>query len=599
MLEFVIDRMRRSLVLALLLLIPIPLVAIPTFELQDNRERLESFGKDPVFVPVIEAVNERNFEQAARLLAELKATMGNRFEVWEIEGTLRLIEDRPVEAAGALERALELNPGSPEVNVKYAVALFLQSKVEAAEAQLKEVLRQRPNQTYALRYLARIADSRGDVGAATRYYQQVIDQQQPIYTPMYSEFANFLLRSGQPGAVNKLLRPVLRSDAPADLHIVLMHAAIATNDLALARKEVANAQSRGLSRDDSRLYRALIDRAAGDHAAAERALRQLNTSYPDNPIVAYELAATLASSGDVEEGLTLADDLATQLSAKHVLRMDIADLMLTHGRGEAAAEVLGPALLGQPDVRALVLAIRAAMQSGDTDSGLRYSDGITDSYPFLEEVYLLRTTVLQSAGRSEEARALARLASERFPESVDVWVSRIGLLMSQNRLQGALETGEEALTQHPKHPALMFQIANIHEMAGRPDSAEAIYLELVETPGVNVVALNNLALLLARDTERRGEALGYAQQAYDLNSQITTIEDTLGWVLHLNGRSDEALAHLRSASRKAPDDSEILCHLGIVSTETSQAGAPKLIEECLALGPPQELATTVRALSGR
>jgi tetratricopeptide (TPR) repeat protein len=198
-----------------------------------------------------------------------------------------------------------------------------------------------------------------------------------------------------------------------------------------------------------------------------------------------------------------------------------------------------------------------------------------------------------------EAYDLRGALRARKPDSIEMWVSHIGLLMTQGMLEAALDVGENALAAHPEDPALLFQIANINEMAGRPGRAEAIYSELAQRPGLGVAALNNLALLLAKDSARLGEALDYAQQAYELSPQWSTIEDTLGWVLHLNGRSDEALARLRSALQKASGDSEILCHFAIAASDAGEPDASDLIQECLAAGPPQQLDAAVRSLASR
>ena len=86
------------------------------------------------------------------------------------------------------------------------------------------------------------------------------------------------------------------------------------------------------------------------------------------------------------------------------------------------------------------------------------------------------------------------------------------------------------------------------------------------------------------------EALGLAPNS-------AAVQDTHGWVLHLNGRSTEGLASIKAAHNAAPDDAAVICHLGLVSAAVGGAGSARAqLERCVALDPDPKLSAAARRL---
>jgi Tfp pilus assembly protein PilF len=154
-----------------------------------------------------------------------------------------------------------------------------------------------------------------------------------------------------------------------------------------------------------------------------------------------------------------------------------------------------------------------------------------------------------------------------------------------------------ALTRNPNNLPLQFVEANVHELAGNAAEAEAIYRRLANEDATRVASLNNLANLLATRPERRQEALAFARQAISAAPGSPDVQDTLGWILHLNGESADAIAYLRDAARQAPANAGIVCHYGIVKAKVeSAASARGDLERCLELKPEPALARAATGL---
>jgi len=79
------------------------------------------------------------------------------------------------------------------------------------------------------------------------------------------------------------------------------------------------------------------------------------------------------------------------------------------------------------------------------------------------------------------------------------------------------------------------------------DQAIATYKQLLDRHPDDITAMNNLACLYAEmvNPPQPAEALKYSQRAYDqmqsTNHMVPRISDTQGWVLILNGRTDEGI----------------------------------------------------------
>jgi tetratricopeptide (TPR) repeat protein len=70
---------------------------------------------------------------------------------------------------------------------------------------------------------------------------------------------------------------------------------------------------------------------------------------------------------------------------------------------------------------------------------------------------------------------------------------------------------------------------------------------VVEAQPQNIIALNNLAYLLADHTNDTDDALKFAQKAKELAPNDVNVEGTIGWAYFRKGLYDNALRHLQDA----------------------------------------------------
>jgi Flp pilus assembly protein TadD len=79
-------------------------------------------------------------------------------------------------------------------------------------------------------------------------------------------------------------------------------------------------------------------------------------------------------------------------------------------------------------------------------------------------------------------------------------------------------------------------------------------------------------------------ALPIAEQAVKLNPNDPAILDTLGWVLHMKGENDRALAILQKAKSGLPGNATLRYHLGLTLLKIGRKDDAKTeLEEALAI----------------
>src|SRR4029453_3386877 len=106
---------------------------------------------------------------------------------------------------------------------------------------------------------------------------------------------------------------------------------------------------------------------------------------------------------------------------------------------------------------------------------------------------------------------------------------------------------EEALTLDPRLTAAEKALALLDDQDRRYASAIEHYKRVVAQSPNDVLALNNLAFLIATRTNNVGDALPLAERAATLAPRDVNVLDTLSWVHYLNGNPRRAGALLQQA----------------------------------------------------
>jgi tetratricopeptide (TPR) repeat protein len=137
--------------------------------------------------------------------------------------------------------------------------------------------------------------------------------------------------------------------------------------------------------------------------------------------------------------------------------------------------------------------------------------------------------------------------------------------MVQRQPDLAVQVLQSGLAANPESEELQMLLASAHSDQGRIDSAITAYEATLKLNPHNVLAANNLAVLLV---DFKGDQPSL-QKAFSLSRDFEKeaphplFLDTLAWVRLKMGQQEEALRLLKNAITKSPDLSVLNYHLGM------------------------------------
>jgi uncharacterized protein HemY len=155
--------------------------------------------------------------------------------------------------------------------------------------------------------------------------------------------------------------------------------------------------------------------------------------------------------------------------------------------------------------------------------------------------------------------------------------------LEQGHPEAARKNLNAVLTTQPANMTALLLAARADEAAGDRASVIARYRAVLAVDNSNVIALNNLAYTIA--PENPDEALKFAQQAVERDSESAYVQDTLGWVYYRKGLYSMAMRYLKTAvDRESTPRRQF--HLGMCYLKNGdQTNGQKLVSDALQKNP--------------
>ncbi|MCG7923574.1 MAG: tetratricopeptide repeat protein [Candidatus Thiodiazotropha lotti] len=155
--------------------------------------------------------------------------------------------------------------------------------------------------------------------------------------------------------------------------------------------------------------------------------------------------------------------------------------------------------------------------------------------------------------------------------------------------------------QNSLDPALGIELANTQDKLGQVDESIQIYQQILDKNPDNVLAANNLAMILLRgkpDQTKQDQALKLVEGFSTSENPI--VLDTLGWTHYKRGETDKAISVLRRALRKNSNIPEIDYHLALAYKQIGNMDAAKThLDAALSSGKPFEGISEAKSLQAR
>lgn len=321
----------------------------------------------------------------------------------------------------------------------------------------------------------------------------------------------------------------------------------------------------------------------GNLSEAAEALAQLVEAQPDNVTARRLLASTQWRAGDFDAVIATLAPIGDQPGADSYSLTLMARAYESQGNRQTASLYLDRAAtvrasaplndIVQPhddadaaDASAKVALARRLLVSGDIRQGLDIALALQRDNPGAPDAHLLAGDAWSAAGRPMAAiEAYRRAANLRFSEGVALRM--IAALSHIGRPAEAARVLDLFLSQNPMSVRVRTLQADLLMARSRFADAAKVLEDLRQRVGDGDVAVaSNLAWCYYR-TDRMGDALDIADEAYRLAPANPRISHSYGWILYKSGRNPRgALALLRQAAAQAPDWPLARAHLAEAET---------------------------------
>ncbi len=174
--------------------------------------------------------------------------------------------------------------------------------------------------------------------------------------------------------------------------------------------------------------------------------------------------------------------------------------------------------------------------------------------------------------RSKEAVMVLEKARVAQPSNTNVLLFLgMGYLDTQKpeKAVAVLEKGVELSTADAQ---MQFQLGVAYDKLGKQDAALLQFNKVLQLDPRNAAAMNYIGYTYAEQGVKLPEAEALLRKANALDPDSGAYMDSLGWVLHKEGQSNEAIPYLIKASEKTPD-ALIFDHLGDAYAGAQQTAA--------------------------
>jgi tetratricopeptide (TPR) repeat protein len=478
-----------------------------------------------------------------------------------IQALLFANEDRHDRAAAELREAIVSDPDDPDLRARLAHELVKLGQIDAAESEARQALRL-GNCVEAYLSLAEVYRGRNDLHGAVAALEQAVHAD-VSRQDSYLELARAQHQAGDLNASRATLADMAhRFPDSVDAHYHYANALAGVGDLKNAAAELRRGLDIDPSHSDSRVRLAEVLLSAGKPNDAIEVLRDGLDRSDDNLPVAEPLVDLLLRRGDIEGAR---DVLATtdRDESDPVRDVAVANMLRSAKQPARARELVDAALRRQPEFgRARLLSAALYEDASDGKSALAEYSKVGDETKEYPDAVRHSAQILYASGKLNDATRLSRAALAKHPDDEDLLTLAAEFDEKSGDLPGALKRLEAAVARQPRNETLLYALGQTIDHTGDWHHAVAVMQGLLKLNPTNAGALNFIGYAYADRGIELVEAERLLRRAMAAAPGNGFIEDSLGWCLFKQGKVEAAVEALAEATELAPDEPEILRHLG-------------------------------------
>lgn len=489
-----------------------------------------------------------NYPGAEQVLVEAAAQLPRSTKIQFGLAALYLKNGQETKARAqyaALVKDYKEKPPGSEAKVKLVEMDLLSGKQVEAERQVEEVLKANPRSSDGLILSGRMALARRNGKDAVQAFRTVLHDQPELAT----------------------------------VHFLLGQAYVLTGESNLAKESFEHAVALYPGQVDARRSLAALESQSGRHQQARARLDALLKQRPDDVIALDMLMMVdLVTKNWVEAERTLE---RFRTASKDSAATSMAEGRLRQAQGQfekASAAYERAATLAPHDSDPLLSLVKLDVAQGQADRAKTRLDAVLATRPDHLFAHGLLGEVLALSGHPQEADAQFREASRINQKWITPWLDGGGLWLAQNQPDQAVQVIQAGLKVNPDSEELHMLLASAYSTQGQIDPAITAYDGALRLNPRNLLAANNLAVLLVDykgDPQNLQKAFALSRD-FEKDAPHPLFLDTLGWVRFKMGQQDEALRLMKDAVAKLPEVPTLNYHLGMAyyqSGKTAEARA--------------------------
>jgi tetratricopeptide (TPR) repeat protein len=449
------------------------------------------------------------------------------------------------EQYASLVKDYKEKPAGLEAKVKLAEMDLVSGKQAEAEKQVQEVLKENPRSSDGLVLLGQMALSRRNGKDAVQAFRIVLHDQPELAT----------------------------------VHFLLGQAYLLTGENSLAKESFEQAVALYPGQVDARRSLAALESQSGRHQQARARLDDLLKQRPDD-LAALDMLMMLdlvtKNWVDAERTLNRLCAVSKDSVVAFMAEGRLREAQQQFDKASASYERATAIAPNNPDT--LLSLVKLDVAQGHADRAKTRLDEVLATRPDHLFGHGLLGEVLALSGHPQEADVQFREASRVNPKWITPWLDWGGLWLAQKRADQAVQVLQAGLKANPDSEELHMLLASAYSTQGQIDSAITAYDGALRLNPRNVLAANNLAVLLV---DYKGDPQNI-QKAFVLSRDFEKeaphplFLDTLGWVRFKMGQQEDALRLMKDAVAKSPEVPTLNYHLGMAyyqSGKTAEARA--------------------------
>lgn len=418
-----------------------------------------------------------------------------------------------------------------------------------------------PDNQIAYAILGRLQLRRHAIDAATASFERALGSVEPRRDEVYLALASDLGTEGNAQLVTRLLSRLAAQDPLAPgLQLALGTAALRSGnpELALAAGERASQDDPGWTEPQLLVARALMATGRTDEGL-ERAAALV--AEDESPLSDLAYSRLLADAGKIDAARARLDGLVSRYGERTEITRTLAFIDMAAGDLDVAdrrfeeLETSGQDRFESFYYRALI-----SVEKGDAEGARRYYQRIS-SGPYLVPAQLAIAETLRREDQLESAIENLEAFREDHPaQAWEVFRYQAELLQLAGRPVEALAVYDEALEYKPASIEILLSRSGLLEQLDRIDDALADLERAVQIAPDDALVLNAYGYILANRTHRSRAAWIQVRRALELAPHNPPILDSVGWALFRMGRHEEARSYLEEAYALLQDP-ELASHL--------------------------------------